>query len=645
MKSQSLLLLFLISPFSFQAQTLFTYAENNITANEYLRAFNKVHPAPVANKEKKMREYLDLYINSKLKTHEALVRGYDTLPVFIEEFAALRNQVLENYMTDNESLDKLVNEAFDRSQKDIRVQHIFIPYSVRPGFSDSAVVKLKAQEAYMALMTGKSFDETALKYSADPSVAENKGHLGYITVFSLPYQYENLIYSLAPGKISAPYKSNSGYHIFKNAGERKAIGKMKAAQILLVIPPGSDSAAKKKYALLADSLYQRLLKRDDFAKLAQAFSNDNISAASGGVMPEFGVATYDPAFENIVFGLAKDGAISNPFLTKHGYHIVKRISLTPPPAIKDKKNLELMRLQVEKDARVNTAKEILYKKIMDKAGFKMSNFDPQQFQVFVDSTLNNKTVPAGNGISNSDVFFTLGNTTKLVADFIFYAQANRLKADGSGPKPTAQLTEEFKQQAAIEYYRDHLEDFNEEFAQQMKELKEGNLFFDIMMREVWSKAQADTAGQMEYFNRHKANYKWTYSADAVIFYCSDEPTAQSLKAALLKNPAAWRTIMENYSDKATIDSGRFEITKIPGAQKATAKAGLITAVMKNKDDNSATLAYIINIYSQPSQKSFSEARGDVINDYQEEIDKTWIGELRKKYGVKVNEAALKSIAK
>ncbi len=645
MKSQSLLLLFLVSPFSFQAQTIFSYAGKDIPANEYLRAFNKVHPAPVVNKEKKMREYLDLYINSKLKTHEALVRGYDTLPVFIEEFAALRNQVLENYMADNESMDKLVNEAFDRSQKDINVQHIFIPYSVRPGFSDSAVAKLKAQEAYMALMTGKSFDETALKYSADPSVAENKGHLGYITVFSLPYQYENIIYSLAPGKFSAPYKSNSGYHIFKNAGERKAIGKMKAAQILLVIPPGSDSLAKIKYASLADSLYQRLLKGDDFAKLAQAFSNDNISAASGGVMPEFGVATYDPAFENIVFGLAKTGAISKPFLTKHGYHIVKRISLTPPPAIKDKKNLELMRLQVEKDARVNTAKEILYKKIMDKAGFKMSNFDPQQFQVFVDSTLNNKTVPAGNGISNSDVFFTMGNTTKQVADFIFYAQSNRFKADGSGSKPTAQLAEEFKQLAAIEYYRDHLEDFNEEFALQMKELKEGNLFFDIMMREVWSKAQADTAGQLEYFNRHKANYKWTYSADAVIFYCSDEPTAQSLKATLLKNPAAWRTIMENYSDKATIDSGRFEITKIPGAQKATAKAGLITAVMKNKDDNSATLAYIINIYSQPSQKSFSEARGDVINDYQDEIDKTWTGELRKKYSVKVNEATLKNIVK
>jgi len=301
--------LLLAASFSLPAQTLFTYADKNVSANEYVKAFNKVYPAPVTDKSKKMREYLDLYIHSKLKIHEA-----------IEEYSALRNQVIENYVNDAESLHALVSEAFDRSQKDINVQHIFIPYYLGVNYSDSPVVKLKMQEAFMELQSGKKFEDVALKFSADPSVSENKGNLGYITVFSLPYQFENVIYGLSPGKFSAPYRSNSGYHIFKNISERKAVGRMKLSHILIAVPPGSDSASKKKISMLADSLYNRLQKGDDFGKLASAFSNDVVSSASNGSMPEFGLGTYDPIFESAAFSLAKDGAMSKPFLTAHGYH-------------------------------------------------------------------------------------------------------------------------------------------------------------------------------------------------------------------------------------------------------------------------------------------------------------------------------------
>ena len=317
MKLPSLLFTLLIAT-SLSAQTLFTYADKSVSASEYTKAFNKVYPAPVPDKAKKMRDYLDLYINSKLKIHEAITRGYDSMPGFIEEYTALRNQVIENYMNDAQSMNALVNEAFDRSQKDIKVQHIFIPYYLNVNYSDSPVVKLKIQEAYMELQSGKSFDDVALKFSADPAVAKNKGHLGYITVFSLPYQFENVIYNLSPGKFSTPYKSNSGYHIFKNLGERKAVGRIKVSQILIAVPPGSDEPAKKKLAELADSIYNRLQKGDDFGKLATLFSNDVVSSASNGSMSEFGLGTFDPAFEAVAFSLTKNGELSKPFLTDPG---------------------------------------------------------------------------------------------------------------------------------------------------------------------------------------------------------------------------------------------------------------------------------------------------------------------------------------
>ena len=640
-----ILALLLAASFSLPAQTLFTYANKSVSAKEYLKAFNKVYPAPVPDKAKKMREYLDLYINSKLKIHEATLRGYDSMPAFIEEFTALRNQVIENYMTDTESMNALVDEAFKRSQKDIKVQHIFIPYNTAVNFSDSPVVKLKIQEAFMELRSGKNFDEVALKFSADPSVTENKGNLGYITVFSLPYQFENIVYGLSPGKFSSPHRSNSGYHIFKNISERRAIGRMKSSQILLAVPPGSDTATKAKILALADSIYTRLQKGDDFGKLASVLSNDVVSSASNGQMPEFGLGTFDPAFEAVAFSLTTDGAISKPFATRHGYHIVKRMSLTPPPAVKNKKNLDFIRSLVEKDNRTNVARNKLYNKILEKAGYKQFNVDPAMLQMYLDSILASKTPSLANPVNKSTALFSVGHSTKVVNDFVTYSISNRYKADGTGMKTFSQLNEDFQKNAVMEYYREHLEELNEEFNMQMKELKEGNLFFDIMMREVWSKAQSDTAGQQAFYKQNTNRYKWNYSADAAIFYCADDATAKSFRDMLVKDKSKWREVLENFSDKITADSARVEITKIPGAQKATAKAGTITPLVKNKDDNSSSFALIFNIYPLPGQKTFADARGDVISDFQDSIDKKWIAELKKKYPVKLNQEVLKNIAK
>jgi len=642
MKLPSLLITLLIAT-SLSAQTLFTYADKSVSANEYKKAFNKVYPAPVTDKAKKMSDYLDLYINSKLKIHEATLRGYDSMPGFVEEYTALRNQVIENYMNDTESMNAMVNEAFARSQKDIKVQHIFIPFGANN--SDSSVIKLKIQEAYMELQSGKSFDNVALKYSADPSVAQNKGNLGYITVFTLPYQFENVIYKLSPGKFSAPFRSNSGYHIFKNLGERKAVGRIKVSQILIAVPPGSDSAAKKQLAVLADSIYSRLQKGDDFGKLATTFSNDVVSSASNGAMPEFGLGTFDPAFETVAFSLLKNGAISKPFLTNHGYHIIKRTSLTPPNTVKNKKNLDMIRSLVEKDSRANVAKNKLYNKILAQTHFKQFNVDQAMLQMYVDSVMASKPPSPGNPVNKSTALFSVGVSTMIVNDLLTYSATNRFKLDGSGAKPFHELNEDFKRNSVMEYYRAHLEEYNEEFNMQMKELKDGNLFFDIMMKEVWSKAQSDTAGQGDFYEQNKSKYKWNYSADAVIFYCGDTATARSFRNSLIKDKTKWRSLLEDFSDKITVDSSRFEITKIPGAQKTTAKAGTITNIVKNKDDNSASFALIFKIYSTPAQKTFADARGDVVSDFQDSIDKKWIGELKKKYPVKVNEEVLKSIAK
>lgn len=626
----------LLAALSAPAQSLFYYGNDSVSVNDFLYAYHKNNPKNSG--EKAFRDYLDLYIASRLKVKEAIALGYDTLPQLVGDLDNLRSQIMPAYINDTEELNRLATEAFNRSQKDIRLSHIFISFN-QNGVYDTTAARAKANQVLAQIKTAPFYD-LAKRYSDDPSAKANAGDLGYITVFSLPYELENLAYSTPMGQTSGLHRSNAGYHIFKNVGERKAAGRMKAGHILLAIPPDADEKTKAGIKSLADSIYNRLSKGDDFGKLATAFSNDVISAAANGQMQEFGVGQYDPVFENAAFGLATDGATTKPFLTAHGYHIVKRLGRTPVSAAKDEKTLEDLKSRIAPTDRMKVAQYALAMKVIQQGGSKKQSFREAELWAYTDSLLERKPAGITFRINGSTPLYTLGNQTFTVNDWINYAQTFRFKNDGSGLKPYPQVWDEFTQAKAIQHYQAHLENFNPAFRRQLQEFRDGNLFFEIMQKVVWEPSQNDTAALLQYYKANRSRYQWKQSADALIFYSSDAAAAKFLAAELKKNPAAWQSLAQSYSEKVAADSARFEWTQIPGASKLPLKGGMVTEPVVNKSDNSASFAYVLRIYPKPAQRSFTEARGLVITDYGAELEKNWVADLKKKYPIRVNEKAL-----
>jgi peptidyl-prolyl cis-trans isomerase SurA len=628
------------------AQTLFTYGKYSADVKDFLRAYNKNNTKPAINKAKSISEYLDLYIKSRLKIREAYERGYDTLPQIKNEVGNLRAQIIENYMTDPAVMNRMSKEAFQRSLKDIHVAHIYISFKNEAGSIDTVAAQRKRNEIIKRLQKGEDFLQVAQQSSDDPSAKNNKGDMGYITVFTLPYEFENIIYATAIGKFSTPYRSKIGYHIFKNMGERKAVGKIKAQQILLAIPPGSDETTKKQLEMRADSLYKRILAGEDFSKLAVAYSNDYVSAASGGNLPEIGVGQYDAAFENVLWSLPKDGSVSKPFYTSHGWHILKRLSIKPVITdVQNKANQKEMQQRITADGRWKISNNFIYDKVINKAGFKKSGYKDAVLWALTDSLLDYKPLGIGNTMNPSSALFKIDDTTIKVSDWIAYAQTYRYKPDGSGKKSDEQVMDEFIHAAMLNYYRDHLEDFNDEFRNQMNEFRDGNLFFEIMQQEIWNKAQNDSAALLSLYEKNKKNYQWKQSADAVVFFCSDADIAKTIFEQIKKNPANWRKITEAESEKVVADSSRYEWTQIPNLNKLVPKAGMITTPLINKNDNTASFAYIIKVYAQPMQRSFDDAKGMVINDYQAQLEEQWTETLKKKYPVVINQKVLAEISK
>ncbi|SHF20950.1 peptidylprolyl isomerase [Flavisolibacter ginsengisoli] len=623
--------------FSASAQTLFHYGKDSVSVNEFLKAYQKNNTG--VRTEKAFMEYLDLYIASRLKIAEARSKGYDTLPQIVSDLESLRQQILPSYLTDKESTQKLVREAFTRAQKEIHLAHIFIAAKG----SDTLDALKTIAELQAELKKGKPFAELAQKYSDDPSAKTNGGDIGFITVFNLPYELENLAYTTPVGKVSKLYRSRAGYHIFKNLGERKAIGRMKAAEILLAFPPEANDSAKTAVKKLADSLYNRILKGDDFGKLAAQFSNDIVSAASNGQMQEFGTGDYDPVFEKTVFALSKDGDVTPPFTTPYGYHIVKRIGKIAIPSQPTATALAEMQAKVEQSDRINTTKSLLAKKIMKDARFKKAAFENTQLWAYSDSVFNHQSPKTALHLTNASVLFTVGKQNVTVNDWINYAQNFRFRADGSGIKPYAQVMDEFIDASALDYYQRHLEDYNEEFRQQINEFRDGNLFFEIMQREVWGPAQNDSAALVSYYNAHKNKYNWKQSADAVIFYANDLTSATELSTELKKDPAQWRTLVSERSEKIAADSSRFELEQLPNPSHLSLTPGTITAPLVNKSDNTASFAYILKYYPQAEPRNFADAKGLVITDYQAQLEKDWLDKLKKKYPVVMNQKALEEL--
>ncbi len=646
-KNLFLLLLVCGSLLPASAQTLFTYGAYKADAKDFLRAFNKNNSNVSGNKAQAMKEYLNLYIKSKLKVREAYERRYDTLITIRTEVENLRAQIADGFMTDPEIINRLQKEAFQRSLKNIRVAHIFIAFRNSMGVTDTLVSQKKKEQLMARLQKGEEFGKLANEYSDDPSVKTNNGEIGFITVFTLPYDFENAIYATAPGKVTVPVRSKIGYHIFKNLEEKKSPGKMKARQILLAFPPDATVQVKQQVARLADSLHKRLLAGDTFATLATTFSNDYISAANGGIMPDISVGQYDALFEKNLWALSKDGAISKPFQTSHGWHILKRESVKPVITdANNKDNLQELQQKIIADSRWKASKDHIYKQVRDKAGVKLLLNNEAGFRAYSDSILDRLPMQeAGRLLTPSTPVFSIGTEMYDLAAWFNYASVYRFRPDGSGAKAHELVKDEWLQYAMFEYYKKHLEEFNEEFRNQMAEFRDGNLFFEIMQQEVWTKAQSDTAALQALYGKNKKQYTWQQSADVVIFFCSDPAIAQIIHDKVKANPSDWKNITDQYSEKVLADSSRYEWSQIPNLNKQVPKAGMMTAPVINQTDNTASFAYIFNAYPQLLQRSYNEAKGLVINDYQAILEKEWEEVLKKKYPVKVEEKVLAEIAK
>lgn len=622
---------------------LMTIAGTPVTKSEFEKVYRKNNNKEGATDMADLREYLDLYINYKLKVKEAEEEKMDTSSAFQNELKGYRKQLAQPYLTDKEVTDALIKEAYDRLQKDVRASHILISVAPDALPKDTLAAYNRIMKIREMILKGADFGKMAKDSSNDQSAKENMGDLGYFTGMQMVYPFETAAYNTPVGQISNPVRTKFGYHIIKVVDVRPAQGEIKVAHIMIKLAPGAPDSVAKQAKAKIDEIYGKLKNGEKFEDLAMKFSDDKGSAKNGGVLPPFGTGRMVPEFEKAAFELQKDGDFSMPVKTSYGWHIIKRLEKKPVPDFDQKKNE--LKTQVARDSRADISKNALIKRIKKEYGFKEVPKTKDLFVNSLDSTVTNGewTVEKAQGMEKP--LFTLGKNTYTQKDFAEYVASHQTKRSNASPRQIGNtLYGQYVDETCIAYEESQLENKYPEFKSLIQEYRDGILLFDLTDKKVWSKAVKDTLGLQRFYDANKSNYMWDTRCDAVIYTCADASIAAKARKMLKKNTPVediQAALNKDSQLNFAVKSGKF----LKGDNEIIDTVKWEKGLSPDLNINNSVIFVDIKDVIAPTPKSLDEAKGIVTADYQNYLEKEWIAELRNKYPVQVNQDVVASFAK
>ncbi len=647
----SLFLLIAFAQTNTDNRTLFTAGDDKVSVSDFQYVYNKNNVNNQADySEKSLRDYLNLYENFRLKVKEAEALHLDTISSLKTELEGYRKQLAKSYLTDREISDKLITEGYERSKTEINASHILVRCDENANPADTLAAFKKIMALKKRLDKGEAFEKVAKESSEDPSAKTNEGNIGWFTVFGTIYPFETAVYNLKPGETSAmPVRTEFGYHLLKVNQTRSARGQIHVAHLLVRFPENATQAQKDSVKKKVEDAYGFISSgKLPFEEAVKNYSDDKATRVKGGELQWFGSGTsirMVPEFEDAAFGLQKDGDITKPVATQFGWHIIKRLEKHEVPSFSDAK--ADIKKKVERDSRSQVAKSVLVERIKKENGFSQFPEVKTNFAARLDSTIFKGNWKADSILrASTNAIFVLAGKNYTTKDFAEYIEKNSKKRnDKSKDALLNEYYDGFVNAKCLDYEESMLETKKPDFKNLMKEYKDGILLFELMDRMVWTKAVKDTSGLEAFRKNNEQKYMWGDRAEAAIFNCNDKKICDdAYKLASKKSAAEIKEKLNKDGVKShvSIIEGKYEKGQYDVVDKTNWKTGLTSI---NKINDSSYQFILVKQIVKPEPKTLKEAKGYIVSDYQEYLEKTWLAELRSKYPITIDENVFKSLIK
>jgi len=665
-----------------------------VKKSEFEAVYKKNNGKEVNSGSKSVKEYVDLFSLFKSKVLEAESLGLDTLSSFKSELAGYRRQLAAPYLTDKNTNENLLNEAYERSKMEVRASHILVrvdetalPKDTLEAFTRIQIVRnalqgkfptaaeinnydklLKNTSEISKLLAGKDsniykikinsikdleanyklandkFQDLAPKTSDDPSVVDNKGDLNYFSVLDMVYPFESAAYNTPVGQISPIVRTRFGYHILKVYDKRNSRGEITVSHIMVKLPKNASDQDKANAKTKIDEIYTKVKAGQDFKDLAVQFSDDKQSGERGGLLAPFKGGKWPKDFEEAAFGLKNNNDFSAPVLTNYGWHIIKRMDLKTVPAFNDVKNE--LKNRVNRDSRSQMGRVALIERVKKENAFKENLKNRDEFSKVMDTTYLKATWKAENAakLGNKEIF-NIGGKSYTQNDF-----AKFLESQMSFRSPTdvfelmKGIYKTWVEEKVVAFEDSQLEKKYTEFANLYREYRDGILLFDLTDQKVWSKAVKDTAGLRAFYEKNKSNYLWNERADVSIYKCLNEKLCKDVRK-MLDEKKDDKQILDAINKSSQLNLSIETIQFLKGENKFVDENWKVGMAAKDyKDEKESKFQVIVvNKIIPKAPKTLGECRGNLTADYQTYLDTEWLTYLKSKYKVKVMDDVLNTV--
>lgn len=614
-----------------------------ITAGEFIRMYKKSYDPASA---KDIDSYSGQFVIFKLKVADAVREGYDTTRAFRTELQGYRDQLAQNYLTDNSTKEKLLKQAYQRSLTEVNGWHILINCPPEATPEDSLIAWKKARDIRERIIQGEPFEQVARSASDDPSVKINGGNLGYFTVFQMIMPFEDAAYNLKKGEISRPVRTPYGFHIITVTARRPSVGKIKVAHIMKSVPPGADEKVARKAEEEIRNIYDQLQKGASFSDLAAKYSDHKESASGGGELNWFGAGEIISDFAEAAFSLSANGDYTKPVRTPYGWHIIKRIDKKAPGSFEETR--AWLESKINASYLNSISKKVFIEKLKKEYKYRT---DPAVIEWFIKNTdtlimhglarYDRKEIPQG-------AVYTFADQKLTARDFAAYIEKRGsmiITKDSS--VFIAQSIETRASDHIMNYENSVLEKKYPEFRYLMKEFNDGILLFEVSGKKVWNLAQEDSTGLKKYYEENKNKFLTREGISAKIYTLRKKDGIKSLSAAFKKysrDPDRDKKMIQKFILKSdsllTIKEGIW----YKGENKAVDNLDRSKRIHETLIDGFPSIVIVNNIIDAVPLP-FNEVRGEMTDAWQQYLEDNWVKQLIEKYSVKIDTGVMDEIRK
>lgn len=585
-------------------------------------------------------QYVDMFVNYKLKVADAEANGIDTTKNFTKEFNGYCRELAKPYIEDAQLKDSLEKEAYSWLLEDVDVSHVMMPL-VDTVTHTKAGAKAHADSVKKMLENGDFFKLIVMRYSIDPAKMQNLGEMGYLPWGRTPYTFERAAHATPVGGYSEVVETPFGFHVIKVNSKRKAKS-MLVQHILKLVPKGSDAATDKKIKGEIEEIRNKVLNGADFAELAKLESQDPGSGRNGGELPWFTAGQMVKEFDEAAYAL-NVGEISDIVKTDYGYHIIKKLDEKFPPSFEQALPNIKQRIAIDERNDAPYLKKI--SELKNKFGY------TENSEVF-DAIINNIN---SSGKLDSAMIAALSVDNTIFAKY----DKGSLKVSNLMPELNVKVSE-IPADEAVELINKAKESVvnkcieeraisdlienNADFSNIVNEYRDGLLLFDISNKNVWNRANQDEEGLNKYFEENKSNYSWdSPKYKGYLIHAVNDSVANLVKAELpnIEKDSIPRVLRRNFQRNVKVE--KVLVGKGDNARVDVCEFGA--------DVNSVTPNDKYPVYFTTEGKlitvpeALSDVRSQVVVDYQNYLEKNWIKDLRNKYKVKINKKNLNQVAK